>query len=139
MSREVITTISPTSNEPVLTRRGPLDTELKALLEASAQAFRDFSNTTLKERQQIVQKALSLLRERQDELAKDLTEQMGRPIAYGTKEVATAAARGEYMLKISEEVLQATPGEPEEGFQRYIKKVPVGPVLVLFAWNVRAV
>jgi acyl-CoA reductase-like NAD-dependent aldehyde dehydrogenase len=44
---------------------------------------------------------------------------------------------GEYLLKISEETLKDTEGEPEKGFERYIKKVPLGPVLILFPWNVR--
>jgi len=38
-------------------------------------------------------------------------------------------------LKISSDALKDTPGEPEKGFKRYIRKVPLGPVLVLFAWN----
>jgi acyl-CoA reductase-like NAD-dependent aldehyde dehydrogenase len=76
------------------------------------------------------------LNERQDALGKELTEQMGRPITYTPKEVTTAVARGEYMVKISEEALKETEGEAEKGFKRYIKKVPVGPVLILFPWNV---
>ena len=63
---------------------------------------------------------------------------MGRPIAYTAKEVTTAVARGEYLLKISGECLKDTVGESEKGFKRYIRKVPVGPVLILFAWNVGA-
>ena len=63
---------------------------------------------------------------------------MGRPISYTAKEITTAVARGEYLLKISGEALRDTDGEPEKGFKRYIKKVPVGPTLILFAWNVRA-
>jgi acyl-CoA reductase-like NAD-dependent aldehyde dehydrogenase len=62
---------------------------------------------------------------------------MGRPIAYTAKEVTTAVMRGEYLLKISDETLKDTPGEVEKGFKRYIKKVPLGPVLILFPWNVR--
>lgn len=61
---------------------------------------------------------------------------MGRPIAYTAKEITTAAARGEYMLKVSEECLKDTSGEAEEGFERYIRKMPLGVVLVVFAWNV---
>lgn len=75
--------------------------------------------------------------ERQDELAQELTEQMGRPIAFAAKEITTAAKRLEYMLKVSDEMLADTEGDAEPGFKRYIRKLPVGPVLVLFAWNVR--
>lgn len=137
MLGETITTISPSTNQAVLTRQGPTKAEASALLEASTKAFQSFSQTSLQERQSIVKKALQLVRASQDALAEDLTVQMGRPISYGTKEVATAVARGEYMLSVSEEVLRDTEGEPEAGFKRYIRKVPVGPVLVLFAWNVR--
>lgn len=81
--------------------------------------------------------ALDLMNARQNVLARELTEQMGRPIAYAAKEIMSAVARGEYLLKISGDALQDTSGEPEKGFRRYIRKVPVGPILILFAWNVR--
>lgn len=135
MAVETITTISPTTNTAVVTRQGPSDADLAELPKRAAKAFESYRKTSLAERQQIVRKALDLLLQRQDELAKELTEQMGRPIAYTAKEVTTAVARGEYMLKISDDALADTPGEQQQGYNRYIKKVPLGPVLILFPWN----
>jgi acyl-CoA reductase-like NAD-dependent aldehyde dehydrogenase len=137
MSVETITTISPVTNQPILKRNGLSDADLRSIPETAARAFDTYRRTSLSERQQIVKKALKLLNDRQDVLGKELSEQMGRPIAYTPKEVTTAVARGEYMLKISENSLKDTEGEAEKGFKRYIKKVPVGPVLILFPWNVR--
>lgn len=136
MATEKITTISPTTNKPILERHGPTNEQLAQLPKTAHQAFLKYRKTPLAERQKIVKKALQLITERQDVLAKELTEQMGRPINYTAKEVTTAVARGEYMLKISEDVLKDTPGVEQEGFKRYIRKTPLGPVLVLFAWNV---
>ena len=136
MSTEIITTISPSTNEPVLTRRGLSDSEAALLPVSSAKAFYAFRITSLEERQAIVRRALKLILHKRDVLARELTQQMGRPIAYTAKEITTAVARGEYMLKISNDALKDTQGEAEEGFTRYIKKVPIGPVLILFAWNV---
>ena len=136
MSTEVITTISPSTNEPVLTRNGLSDSDAALLPVSSAQAFNAFRTTSLEERQAIVGRALKLILLKKDVLANELTQQMGRPIAYTGKEITTAVARGEYMLKISSDALKDTQGEAEEGFMRYIKKVPIGPVLILFAWNV---
>jgi acyl-CoA reductase-like NAD-dependent aldehyde dehydrogenase len=136
MSLEVITTISPSTNKPVLKRNGLSAGEVATLCQNAEAAFKLFKQTSLAERQKIVKAALKLLEKKQDELAKELTEQMGRPIAYTAKEVKTAVARAEYLLKISEEALADTPGEPEKGFNRLIKKVPVGPILIIFAWNV---
>ncbi|KAF2279030.1 aldehyde dehydrogenase [Westerdykella ornata] len=135
MSLETITTISPITNKPILTRTGLSEEDLQSIPEKAARAFESFRRTTLAERQGIVKKALQLLAERQDELGKEITEQMGRPIAYTPKEISTAVMRGEYLLKISGDALKDTEGEPEKGFQRYIRKVPVGPVLILFPWN----
>jgi len=136
MSVETLTTISPITNKPILTRKGLTDADLQALPAGATNAFDSYRRTSLADRQHIVKKALKLLKGKQDDLAKEITEQMGRPIAYTAKEVTTAVARGEYLLKISDEALSDTDGEAEKGFKRYIKKVPVGPVLILFPWNV---
>jgi len=135
MSVEVITTISPTTGEPILTRNGISEPDLAQLPDLATTAFHAWRSTKLADRQIIVSKALKLLADKQDDLALELTVQMGRPIAYTAKEVATAVKRAEYLLKISDEALQDTDGEAEKGFKRFIRKVPVGPVLVIFAWN----
>ena len=136
MSVEKIITISPASNQPILIRDGLSTADIALLPQIAQQAFDDYRLTSLKERQEIVSKALALLNKRQDVLARELTEQMGRPITYTSKEITTAVLRARYLLKISEDALKDTRGEPEQGFKRYIRKIPVGPVLILFAWNV---
>lgn len=133
---EQLVTMSPVTNKPILTRQSISPSELSLLPGKSEQAFDVFRATSIADRQKIVAKALDLLEESKDALAKELTEQMGRPIAYTAKEVTTAVMRGRYLLKISGEALKDTEGEEELGFKRYIRKVPHGPVLVLFAWNV---
>ncbi|KAK8143488.1 hypothetical protein G3M48_007184 [Beauveria asiatica] len=135
MSVEVINTISPTTGEVVITRNGASSTDLDLLPKVATESFQSFRKTTLKERQDIVKKFLQGLADREAELAEELTVQMGRPIAFTGKEITTAVKRGEYLLKISGEALQDTDGEAEKGFKRFIRKVPVGPVLVIFAWN----
>ena len=133
---EKITTISPTTNKPVVERNGLTDAQLAELPKTAHKAFLKFRKTSLADRQKIVKKALDIINERQNELAKEITEQMGRPIAYTAKEVTTAVARGEHLIKLSNEAFKDTPGEPQEGFKRYVRKVPLGPVLILFPWNV---
>lgn len=136
MSVEVITTISPNTNEAILTRNGASQSDLELLPKVATEAFQSFRRTTLEERQEIVRKFLNILSQHESELAEELTVQMGRPIAFTGKEIATAVKRAEYLLKISHEVLKDIDGEAEKGFKRFIRRVPVGPVLILFAWNV---
>ena len=132
----LLTTISPTTNKPILTRDEVTPAEIEKLPKVATEAFQSYRKTYLGERQAIIRKALKLLNDKQDVLAKELTEQMGRPISYTAVEITTAVKRCEYLLKISEDALKDTDGEPEKGFKRYIRKIPVGPVLILFAWNV---
>ena len=133
---EKLITISPSTNQPILTRNGLSDTDIALLPATARNAFQNFRNIPLKKRQEIVGKALDLINKKQDELAKELTEQMGRPISYTAKEITTAVARARYLLKVSGDALADTEGEAEKGFKRYIRKEPLGPVLILFAWNV---
>ncbi|KAJ4514929.1 hypothetical protein HRR83_005997 [Exophiala dermatitidis] len=138
MVAEIITTISPVTNKPILTRHGLPPNEILGLGKTAQQAFKSYNetHTTLESRQKIITRALEILSSRQDELARELTEQMGRPIAYTGKEITTAIKRAEYLNKIAPEVLgKEIPGEPETGFKRYLRKEPVGVVLVIFAWN----
>lgn len=139
MAVEEITTISPSTNQPILTRHGLSQSDLDTLVVDAQTAFQSYrkSHPTLASRQQIVAKALAAINEEQDVLAMELTEQMGRPIAYTAKEITTAVMRGTYLNKVASEVLdQDVPGVEEGGFKRYIRREPVGVVLVIFAWNV---
>lgn len=129
MGGEIITTISPITGQALLSRLGISTEEIPSIVERSRDAFSSFRHThPLKRRQEIVRKALEILAGKVDELAKELTEQMGRPIAYTGKEILTAKTRAEYLLKVSDEALKDTPGEAQEGFSRFIRKEPLGVV-----------
>ena len=136
MASENITTISPSNNKPVITRTGVTKEELIKITQNAVNTFRSYKSTKLVERQEIVRKALRIMESRKEQLGLELTQQMGRPIAYAGVEIRTAIARAEYMLKVSNEAMADSSGEPEDGFKRYIKKVPIGPVLIIFPWNV---
>lgn len=136
---ETLSTISPTTNNTVLRRQALSPQEIARLPAAGQQAFASYrtSHPTLGSRQEVVAKALKFLSDRKDVLAKELTEQMGRPIAYTGVEIDTAVKRGQHLNKIAGEVLsEDVPGEPEKGFRRFIRREPVGVVLIIFAWNV---
>lgn len=131
-----LTTISPTTNQSILTRTEITRAEISEIPAKSKQAFKSWRRTSLPQRQEVIQRALKLLAQQTELLSRELTEQMGRPIAYSHKEIETAIKRGEYLIKISTTTLADTSGEEEVNFRRFIRKCPVGPVLILFAWNV---
>jgi acyl-CoA reductase-like NAD-dependent aldehyde dehydrogenase len=69
------------------------------------------------------------------EIANEITWQMGRPILHSPGEVRGFEERARYMLSIAFTALaDLDPGE-KPGFVRRIKRVPLGVVAVLAPWN----
>lgn len=137
MATNTIRTISPSTNQVVCECASTTLDEARQIAGTSYDAFLSFRAMSLNERMDIVKRALQIIQDRKIELGKELTMQMGRPIAYSHKEIETMQKRADYLMDIAAEALAEIPGKPEEGFRRWIKKEPVGPTLVIFAWNVR--
>ena len=135
-SSTVIKTISPSTNQVICETPTTTLEQAKEIAKASEDAFASFSALSLADRRAIVVRVLKLCQERKEALGRELTVQMGRPISFSSKEIETMQRRAEYLLEIAEEALADLPCKPEQGFQRWVKRVPVGPTLVVFAWNV---
>ncbi|KJK67280.1 Aldehyde dehydrogenase family protein [Aspergillus parasiticus SU-1] len=130
-----ISTLSPSTNTVVYERGEITIPEAENVCRDAAKAFLTFRKMPFAQRKEIVTKALGLIQERKQSLGEELTLQMGRPIAFGAKEVETMQKRADYLLKVAEDALQPIPGQSEAGFRRWIEKEPVGPILIIFAWN----
>ncbi|KAF9878821.1 aldehyde dehydrogenase family [Colletotrichum karsti] len=135
MAESIIRTISPVTNKVIIQTPSTSLGEARAVAKSSENAFHGFAKLPLAERKAIVVRGLNLIQERKHALGRELTEQMGRPIAFSHKEIETMQKRADYLLEIAEESLSDLPGRPEAGFKRWIKRVPVGPTLIVFAWN----
>jgi acyl-CoA reductase-like NAD-dependent aldehyde dehydrogenase len=70
MSSETLTTICPSTNQPIVTRKAASSEEIAKLPSIAQKAFAAYrkSYPTLNSRQKIVTKALQLINEKQDVL-----------------------------------------------------------------------
>jgi acyl-CoA reductase-like NAD-dependent aldehyde dehydrogenase len=74
--------------------------------------------------------------ERADKLGEELAWQMGRPIAYAPNEIRRGfQERAQYMCTVAEEALGDISVEEKPGFRRFIRREPLGVVLVVAPWN----
>jgi acyl-CoA reductase-like NAD-dependent aldehyde dehydrogenase len=74
--------------------------------------------------------------ERADELGRELTRQMGRPIAHSPNEIRRGfQERAVYMAAIAEASLADLALDPRPGFRRFIRREPLGTVLAVSPWN----
>ena len=110
--------------------------DVEAALQRGADAQRNWKRVPVAERASICRRMVSLMVERADELATELTWQIGRPIAHTPFEIRRGfQERASYMIDIAPAVLADVGVEPREGFQRFIRREPLGVVLVLAPWN----
>ncbi|HEX6154977.1 MAG TPA: aldehyde dehydrogenase family protein, partial [Burkholderiales bacterium] len=74
--------------------------------------------------------------ERADELATELSWQMGRPVSQTPGELKRGFhERALYMCSIAEEALADISVPEKAGFRRFIRREPLGVVLVVAPWN----
>ncbi|KAF9065108.1 succinate semialdehyde dehydrogenase [Rhodocollybia butyracea] len=144
-STEIQTTISPHSQEPYTTRIYPSITELDATIAKVAAAQKQWAKVSLDQRIQIATKFVeiftSLASSPSSPLFTELTMQMGRPIAQTKSEINGFLDRAKYMIAIAKSSLQDIPiveqdtGKDKPGFKRFIRRTPLGVVLVIAPWN----
>jgi acyl-CoA reductase-like NAD-dependent aldehyde dehydrogenase len=93
---------------------------------------------SVEERIALSDRALSKFEARAEEIALDITRQMGKPLVQARDEIKGMASRWRYMQSIARDalsdiVLPVAPGK--EVLDRRIVKEPLGVVLDLPAWN----
>jgi len=132
---ELQQTFSPIDNRLLVER--PLATrgELDALVDRAAGAFSSWRSTPLAERQARATAWIEAVTANTDVLAAELTAQMGRPIRYSAGEIRGFADRGHTMIRLATTALADVQLPEKEGFVRFIRREPVGVVLVLAPWN----
>jgi len=88
----------------------------------------------LPERINLVQAAVDIIGQQNDDIVPELAWQMGRPVRYGG-EFGGFQERASFMADIAPRSLAPIAIEDSNKFQRYIKRVPHGAVLVIAPWN----
>jgi acyl-CoA reductase-like NAD-dependent aldehyde dehydrogenase len=129
-------TISPVDGSVYVTRPLASGAEIDGVLGAAASAHAGWKATPVAERVAVCRAAAAHLEARADEVGEALTWQMGRPIAYSPKEISGGfRERAAYMLDEAEASLADLDVGDKAGFTRFIRREPLGTVLVLAPWN----
>jgi succinate-semialdehyde dehydrogenase/glutarate-semialdehyde dehydrogenase len=109
--------------------------ETARAIAAAAAAMKDWASRTAKERAQVMRRWFDLMMANQDDLARILTAEMGKPFAEAKGEIAYGAAFVEWF---GEQAKRIT-GETIPGHQRdkriTVLKQPIGVVGSITPWN----
>jgi acyl-CoA reductase-like NAD-dependent aldehyde dehydrogenase len=128
-------TLSPIDGSLVVERELSDWAAFDAILNRAVAAQKAWKARPLEERLAVCTKLVDVLEAHADEWAPELTRQMGRPIRFAPKEIRTAAARAKTMCDLAPEALADVPVAGQEPFKLFVKRDPLGVVLVVPAWN----
>ena len=134
--KRTLKTITPVDGSVLLERPLASDADIENTLAAAATAQREWKHAPVGERAAICRRMVEWCVARADVLGRELTQQMGRPIAYTPNEIRRGfQERALYMCAIAEQSLADVRVEPKAGFERFIRREPLGVVLVVAPWN----
>lgn len=136
MTERTQQTVSPIDNSIYVERALASSAQIEAALTKAAIAQQEWKRVPVVERAAICRRVVSLFADRADQLATELTWQMGRPITQSPFEILRGfQERANYMIEIAEGELADIVPDPKENFQRFIRREPLGVVLALMPWN----
>jgi acyl-CoA reductase-like NAD-dependent aldehyde dehydrogenase len=136
MKRALQTTVTPVDGSVYAERELASDALIEASLKKAADAQRLWKNTPVSERAAICRRMVEWCVARADALGEELTWQIGRPVAQSPGEIRRGfQERALHMCSISAQALADVPVGDKDGFQRFIRREPLGVVLVLAPWN----
>src|SRR3954452_15794380 len=105
------------------------------VLDRAQTAARALRKLSIEERIALCDRALTAFEARAEDVAQDITKQMGKPLSQARGEVKGMAGRWRHMMEIATASLADIALPPKDGFERRIAKEPLGVVLDLPAWN----
>ena len=132
---ETITCISPVDGRVYASRSVATKKAIAAAFAAARAAQDKWKRVPVAERAAYCSAAVDAMLAMKDEIVPELAWQMGRPVRYGAGELRGFEERARYMIGIAEPALANIDPGPKEGFQRYVKRDPLGVVFTIAPWN----
>ncbi|MGV9498398.1 NADP-dependent succinic semialdehyde dehydrogenase [Streptomyces sp. NPDC003642] len=135
-----IATVNPANGETLKTYEAMGEEEIERRLQLAEATFRTYRTTTFGERARLLRRAADLLDEDQQDIARVMTTEMGKPIQQARAEAAKCAKAMRWYADHAEELLaDEEPSEADvkdSGASRVrVRYRPLGPVLAVMPWN----
>ena len=109
--------------------------DVKKAIESAKRAFKDWGKWSSNKRAQVLSRALILLKERKEDLAKGLTLEEGKTLRESEGEIESAIKEMEFQIGEGYRVFGKTCSSIKEKGDSYTMRQPLGVVSVLSPWN----
>ncbi|WP_137391747.1 aldehyde dehydrogenase family protein [Rhodoligotrophos defluvii] len=132
---DTVKIISPVDGRVYAERPMASEAEIWAAFRAARTAQKDWARLSIAERGRYCAAMVDALKSKSTEIVPELAWQMGRPVRYGPGELRGFEERARYMIEIAQEALAPIDPGQKDGFERYIKREPLGLVFIIAPWN----
>jgi acyl-CoA reductase-like NAD-dependent aldehyde dehydrogenase len=128
-------TITPVDGSVYVERPLSDRREIGAMVERARRAQLTWRSVPLAERIALLDAAVVSFVRSRDEIAPEITWQMGRPLRDAPGEVRGFEERARFMLDAAPEALAEISLPEKTGFARFIRREPLGLVVTIAPWN----
>lgn len=129
------TTFSPIDNSLYVERTLASAAHIDLALDNAHKAQQAWRGVPIEQRAAVLNRFCDEFEKRRDEIANELTWQMGRPSRYAPNEVRGTLERARHMIQIAPDALRDIDVGAKQGFTRVLRREPLGVVLAIAAWN----
>jgi acyl-CoA reductase-like NAD-dependent aldehyde dehydrogenase len=126
---------NPYSGETVAERRLLSGAEIEGLVTKAFSAQKAWAKTKVADRVALCERFCQEFEKDGERIAREVTQQMGKPLSQARGEVKTTLQRARTMMSLAPDALRDEPLPRVPGFHRFIRHQPVGVVLDISAWN----
>lgn len=128
-------TLSPANGQIYVQRNWADEAEIDQALARAVVAQQQARAMPLSERMAMCTAFVDAMLRDRDVMAEELTWQMGRPISQAPGELRGFEERARRMIELAPSALDVHRPPERAGFSRFVRRVPLGVVLVLSPWN----
>ncbi len=127
-------TINPATGERLAEHEMATPDQVKAAVQQAKQAFQEWRRLRPSERAKYLSRTAAVLKERKEEFARVMTNEMGKIIRESTAEVAKCALGFDYYAENAERFLTPEPAQTDAA-KSYVAFEPLGVVAAIMPWN----
>ena len=125
---------NPATGEVDATYPTATEQDIQQAIEQADSAYQDWRPVSLNERSALLHKIANIYLERQDELARIVANEMGKPVAQAKGEIGLVAEIYRYYADNAEQLLAPNTIDVDSG-SALVEKHPVGVLLGIMPWN----
>lgn len=126
---------NPSNGEIVATVASLSEVETRRAIEAAEQAMKSWQKTSCKQRAKVLRDWFNLIMANQEDLAKILTAEQGKPVAESMGEIAYGASYMEWFAEEAKRIEGDVIPAPSGDKRIIVIKQPIGVVASITPWN----